>query len=495
VEVSSDAVEGLHQALEGDYAAVLLDVKMPKMDGIQFLELLRQKKANLPVLITTGYPNVSNAAAAIRLGASDYVTKPFTPQEITRAVERIVPPPKREIAPAPAAAEADRPPANGLLFYDGSWFRLENDGSTSVGAILAGLRGTAVTDIRLPRIGEAVYQGLPLAGLVLADKPLVIIRAPITGVVAAVNDGLNADPTLLLRDPCGKGWIACVCATRFEEEVNHCWSRCLILASSDTRAARQESQRLAALGCQVRIVADRETLGKALQEAGCSVLLLDAASFGAEGPTMVEQVNVQTPAVRVVVVASPEGPWEKAYRKHHIFYYAVSPFADDEIVDILDAAFRPPEPPPPRRAHAEGPAEWISSIQITNRNHHNVRLMAGPGLLRGDTGLGAQIEHRLVERMYPVSLTLGQTEISPPSLFKMVNSCDRLVVLLAKDSGQLPGSLVRETKAHLDTPAGEGARKFTTLSVQPDTLGGFAGLDTHTTAALAGHIVEEMASS
>ena len=44
----------------------------------------------VPVLIITGYPSIPNAAAAMRLGACDYVTKPFTSEEITSAVQRVL---------------------------------------------------------------------------------------------------------------------------------------------------------------------------------------------------------------------------------------------------------------------------------------------------------------------------------------------------------------------------------------------------------------------
>jgi DNA-binding NtrC family response regulator len=90
VEESTDSRVGLRRAVESDYAAILLDVKMPEMDGIQFLEELRKTKPALPVLIMTGYPSVPNAVAAVRLGASNYITKPFTPGEITRSVQRVL---------------------------------------------------------------------------------------------------------------------------------------------------------------------------------------------------------------------------------------------------------------------------------------------------------------------------------------------------------------------------------------------------------------------
>ena len=69
-----------------------------------------------------------------------------------------------------------------------------------------------------------------------------------------------------------------------------------------------------------------------------------------------------------------------------------------------------------------------------------------------------------------------------------------VLVLLAKDAGLLPGSLSRDTKAEFGMPSGENVVRVTTLSVQPDSIGGFGGLDGRTTAALADHIVREMAS-
>ncbi len=90
VESNTDARQGLKLATEKDYTIILLDIKMPNINGIEFLERLREKKSDVPVLIITGYPSIPNAAAAMRLGACDYVTKPFTSEEITWAVQRVL---------------------------------------------------------------------------------------------------------------------------------------------------------------------------------------------------------------------------------------------------------------------------------------------------------------------------------------------------------------------------------------------------------------------
>ena len=64
VEGSNDAAEALNLATNNDYSAIILDVKMPNMDGIRFLEYLRATKPDTPVILMTGYPSIQNAASA-----------------------------------------------------------------------------------------------------------------------------------------------------------------------------------------------------------------------------------------------------------------------------------------------------------------------------------------------------------------------------------------------------------------------------------------------
>ena len=88
VDKTSDPREGLSRATTDDYAAILLDIKMPEMTGLDFLSALRSERQDIPVILMTGFPSVPTAVSAISLGAAGYVTKPFTPEEITQAVHR-----------------------------------------------------------------------------------------------------------------------------------------------------------------------------------------------------------------------------------------------------------------------------------------------------------------------------------------------------------------------------------------------------------------------
>jgi DNA-binding response OmpR family regulator len=488
VERTNVATEGLAWASQRNYAAVLLDIKMPDMDGIQFLEQIRSAKPNMPVILMTGYPSVPNAVSAVRLGASGYVTKPFTPEEISEALYKHVGRPSSKAE----SAEAWAPAADGWHFLGQSWLQQGTDGTVRTGIMLPRAQAATVKSARLPRVGEVVYQGLPLAALALADGSEVIVRSAISGVVLAANDSLGAGAAALATDPCGRGWIASVSPTRLDEEIRNCARRTVILLNPNTQQAKPQQERLAALGCQVRTISGWDELSPLLAAGERPVVVLDAVSFGLDGPALVRKINAAVPTTKVIVVATAACQLEAAYRAEKIFYYAVEPFADNEIAEILIAAFRtqPAAKAADRRMAAPGP---LSSILITNRNGKKVRLVVAPNLLRRETGLGAAIRHKLLDRLFPMETICGEEDLTPSHLLKLADACDRVVVLMTKDLGRLPGCLVRDTKAEFVSISGDGAGKVTFLLVQPARDGGLESLEPGIAAALVEQVIGDMA--
>ncbi len=71
-----------------DVGVVLIDIKMPRVDGLEILKKIKQKRPDVKVIIVTGYKSVEAAAEASRLGASGYIVKPFKSAEILEAVKR-----------------------------------------------------------------------------------------------------------------------------------------------------------------------------------------------------------------------------------------------------------------------------------------------------------------------------------------------------------------------------------------------------------------------
>jgi len=91
---SVDAVHtgrsGLEWLARNPCDLVLLDMKLPDIDGMQLLEIIRREKPRVSVVVMTGYSSVSDAVRAMKLGAFDYLSKPFSDEELVLTVEKAV---------------------------------------------------------------------------------------------------------------------------------------------------------------------------------------------------------------------------------------------------------------------------------------------------------------------------------------------------------------------------------------------------------------------
>ncbi|MCX7994443.1 MAG: sigma-54 dependent transcriptional regulator [candidate division WOR-3 bacterium] len=88
------AVEDGFKAIEvvenSEWDVLLVDLKMPKMDGIETLRRIRKIKPDLPIIIITGHGTVDSAVIAMKEGAADYVMKPFNPEEINIILKKLL---------------------------------------------------------------------------------------------------------------------------------------------------------------------------------------------------------------------------------------------------------------------------------------------------------------------------------------------------------------------------------------------------------------------
>ena len=101
VETAGDGEEGLSKALEGSFDLILLDVMLPRRDGFEVCRELRSRGIQVPVVMLTARGQVVDRVVGLKLGADDYVTKPFEMIELLARIEALF---RRARTPASAQA-------------------------------------------------------------------------------------------------------------------------------------------------------------------------------------------------------------------------------------------------------------------------------------------------------------------------------------------------------------------------------------------------------
>ncbi|MGQ9687252.1 MAG: response regulator [Desulfobaccales bacterium] len=85
---TNNPLEIEHLLAQQDFNLVITDLKMPMMDGIEVLELVKKKDADIPVIVITAFGTLEAAEEAVHRGAYDFITKPFRKEQILVAVDR-----------------------------------------------------------------------------------------------------------------------------------------------------------------------------------------------------------------------------------------------------------------------------------------------------------------------------------------------------------------------------------------------------------------------
>ena len=82
VDIATDGEEGLHLGEQNHFDLIILDLMLPKINGLEILSSLRAKKIDTPILLLTAKDSVENKVEGLNLGADDYLTKPFAFSEL-----------------------------------------------------------------------------------------------------------------------------------------------------------------------------------------------------------------------------------------------------------------------------------------------------------------------------------------------------------------------------------------------------------------------------
>lgn len=219
--------EALENIKEKEYEIVITDLKMPGIDGMKLLNIIKETCKEVDVIMVTGYASIDTAVKAMKLGAFDYIPKPFTPDElrgvVARALERrrLLEQEREKASRTHVRFEYTMPDE---LYYlpEHAWVKLEKDGNVTAGVDDVFQKSVGeIVKIKLPDVGDEVEQGKLCSEIEDSSRRAHNLWSPISGKVIETNERLTKNPTIVNRDPYGEGWIIRVEPSNLDQDLKN----------------------------------------------------------------------------------------------------------------------------------------------------------------------------------------------------------------------------------------------------------------------------------
>jgi len=211
VQTTLSGREALRKVEEDKYDVLIADWKMPEVDGMEVLRIVKKNHPDIVLIMITGYPSVESAVQAMRLGVANYVPKPINPAVLSQTLKKALGERK--------SAKMD------LIYYQKYiWAKVLEDGTVKIG--VNNLFRESVGDVLyvdLPCHRSRVEQGRMFIRILASDKQMHKLLVPIRGKVIQINHEINFNTDLINKDPFGKGWIAQVEPSNLGEDLKE-WS-------------------------------------------------------------------------------------------------------------------------------------------------------------------------------------------------------------------------------------------------------------------------------
>ncbi len=204
VDMALSGEEALKKDKENLYDLIITDLMMPGISGMDLLTSLKTTRPELKVIMVTGYPTIKTAVQSVKIGAFDYLPKPFTPKDLRGVVARAF---KFTGSDKEAPFFPEMP--DGLFAMKGhTWTRKEGKNLATIGVLPEFLQSiVSIVHLDLQKKNNRIFQGEVCARITDAEGNIHRIWSPVTGKITQLNTAIQKNLTMFKADPYGKGWL------------------------------------------------------------------------------------------------------------------------------------------------------------------------------------------------------------------------------------------------------------------------------------------------
>lgn len=214
VFTAEDGESAIKKVSDETFDLVITDVRLPDINGLTILRESRIVQPSADIMVISGYPSLEDAREATRLGAFEYVEKPFTPDFMLNAVKKVFDKKgwilrkayinefKKYIVPTEEMDDFT------VYYKDGTWARpLIKEEVWEIGMdVRHFLVSGQLIYVEIMKHMKALAAGEPFARLTSSDGKISEVMSPMTGVVKMFNERANDAISSLVKNYASEGW-------------------------------------------------------------------------------------------------------------------------------------------------------------------------------------------------------------------------------------------------------------------------------------------------
>ncbi|MBN2246650.1 MAG: response regulator [Candidatus Aminicenantes bacterium] len=221
IDTALSGEEAVNMEKENQYDLVITDLMMPGISGMELLNFFKEQRPEINIIIVTGYPTIKTAVESVKLGAFDYLAKPFTPKELRSLVSRAFATQELNDQTAQSPKQPEMP-EDLILMHGHTWIKREDMNSALVGIVYGFLKSIKIiAEIELPVVNKNLFQGEVCVRITDEAGQVHRVWSPLSGKVKDIHEELRMNPKILMENPYEEGWMFRIESPGLEEELRN----------------------------------------------------------------------------------------------------------------------------------------------------------------------------------------------------------------------------------------------------------------------------------